>query len=937
MTSLYAPDPALEELLEIKHFEDNFDVLEFITAISDKLITQSKDDNGPFDPAPFIRTFEHSVERLLEIRKDVQERKESLENSLRSAERDFSRRLTQLNTGFEDVNKTFNKMESSIGQVGKSAVRIGEQLESIHVSRQRAQAAHDLIDYYNQFSKGDTQRLDSLRKDGGKAGRRQVATTLRRLLTVAKEVDLPDAEQTRERIDKYCEQFEKDMLRLFDKSYRKGDPNMMGHCAQTLIDFNGGASCVQIYVNQHDFFISKAQMAEMGTLETSEMWSSLEDPNAPVPKDEPGLTKLFGEIRYTVDQEYRIIQAVFPNPPVVMQVFLQRVFAQSIQPYLEQLLSQAQSQSTLSYLRVLQLAHVSTHKLVEDLKAYDFSTTVTRPADARSLELANATSSNPTVAIATMLETAMEELFLPYSEGVKYIEKETRMLGELYSQSLERFNKFHEFAMKAKSTNLFDRLALLTGASPATTATAASAGAAASAAASAAFMNISGRIRGAAGVTAPAAPVQPAIAEKDKVDLPTEEEGRLSIDVAERLLTWHAEAVGRCVELSAPSDMPKNISALMKVLEDTIAKGYIECSIESATTLMESRDTRLEPDLQPIRTLKEIDMICHLWQQYTSIALLPLANTSVTVRREMSIFHNQTLSRVEGGSSGMLQRVTDAIIAWLGSQLTKQKKNDFKPKNDDLAFSRMNTEPCETCCEMLDKVRDVAKENMSGKNLEMFLTTIGVAFHTLLLDHLKKFPVSANGGLVLTKDLKSYQDTVVSFGYPALSERFEFLRQLGNIFLIQPDILKSYITENYLGRIEPGLLKPYLAQRSDWAQFERDFDFRTPMESVANTEPGTPSATSGSTSFTDSAGVSTTGMMMRDLENVRIGGPTGIPLLASASNGSGTFSGRSGHGRNRFSLSGFGFQNSHGAAGGSSSLAPPASTTSVNGNTGTAH
>lgn len=49
-----------------------------------------------------------------------------------------------------------------------------------------------------------------------------------------------------------------------------------------------------------------------------------------MPKEEPGLTSLFEEIRYTVEQEYRIIQAVFPNPPYVMQVFLQRVFAQSV-------------------------------------------------------------------------------------------------------------------------------------------------------------------------------------------------------------------------------------------------------------------------------------------------------------------------------------------------------------------------------------------------------------------------------------------------------------------------------------------------------------------------------------------------------------------------------------------------------------------------------
>jgi hypothetical protein len=35
------------------------------------------------------------------------------------------------------------------------------------------------------------------------------------------------AEQTRENIDKYCEKFEKDMLGLFDRSYRKGNPAMM--------------------------------------------------------------------------------------------------------------------------------------------------------------------------------------------------------------------------------------------------------------------------------------------------------------------------------------------------------------------------------------------------------------------------------------------------------------------------------------------------------------------------------------------------------------------------------------------------------------------------------------------------------------------------------------------------------------------------------------
>jgi exocyst complex component 5 len=70
-----------------------------------------------------------------------------------------------------------------------------------------------------------------------------------------------------------------------------------------------------------------------------------------------------------------------------------------------------------------------------------------------------------------------------------------------------------------------------------------------------------------------------------------------------------------------------------------------------------------------------------------------------------------------------------AVLSWLAAQLAKQKKNDFKPRNDDLSFARVNTEPCVSCCETLEKVRDAAKASLSGKNLEAFLTEIGVAFH----------------------------------------------------------------------------------------------------------------------------------------------------------------------------------------------------------------
>jgi exocyst complex component 5 len=49
---------------------------------------------------------------------------------------------------------------------------------------------------------------------------------------------------------------------------------------------------------------------------------------------------------------------------------------------------------------------------------------------------------------------------------------------------------------------------------------------------------------------------KPNNAEKAKEEeVGTEDDGHLSIEVAERTLRWHAEAIGRCVELSAPAEV----------------------------------------------------------------------------------------------------------------------------------------------------------------------------------------------------------------------------------------------------------------------------------------------------------------------------------------------------------------------------------------------
>ena len=59
-----------------------------------------------FNPVPFIRTYEAAVDKLLALRKDVQTKSEQGERSVKVAEREYSKKMADLNKGFE-VSKMF--------------------------------------------------------------------------------------------------------------------------------------------------------------------------------------------------------------------------------------------------------------------------------------------------------------------------------------------------------------------------------------------------------------------------------------------------------------------------------------------------------------------------------------------------------------------------------------------------------------------------------------------------------------------------------------------------------------------------------------------------------------------------------------------------------------------------------------------------------------
>lgn len=117
------------------------------------------------------------------------------------------------------------------------------------------------------------------------------------------------------------------------------------------------------------------------------------------------------------------------------------------------------------------------------------------------------------------------------------------------------------------------------------------------------------------------------------------------------------------------------------------------------------------------------------------------------------------------------------------------------------------------------------------------MNEIGSGFRGLLLDHLKKYQVNQAGGIMLSKDIAKYQDVVSKWGVVTISESFELLVEIGNLFVVgydpslfkasikrlfiltqclRPAAVKERMRDGVLSRVRPHLLKPYLVRRDDF-------------------------------------------------------------------------------------------------------------------------
>ncbi|KAL7958677.1 exocyst complex component Sec10-like protein [Trichoderma compactum] len=810
----------------------DFIVRDFVDSLAESAMPSGR-RSGPsqsttFDPKPLIRSFENALSQLAVLGDELQEKESELLSQVRRAEIQHDQTLDTLGRKLDETMESFEALDISLNPNsangndangkpdtgGNIAVQIGEKLDDLDKKRRRAQDTIFLISCWTELSEtGLLSSLEDIRRQGGAENKVRCAVIARQLMRISQQLDplawgtrngnrasiasfatlTNRARNTREILEKFCETLEQDLLQQFNNSYRRQNFNDMMECAKVLYDFNGGASVIAVFVNQHQFFIDRDQLMSDEMAADGEMWEALADPDVEPPGIEPSLQSLIDEVKIVMQEESFIIKRAFPYYETVLIKFIQRVFQQSIQQRLEKVLDKAESVSTLAFLRSLHSSRSYIGSLVEDLKMHGL-TEHPEPCSAQ---------------IAQALDQQLDELFVPFLVGSVYIEREKKSLEELYGSLLFKFSIFHSRRKKAPSSGFMASLAQQ-GTQMIQSAKDAYLERLESSELSATQKAMMLRVAG----------LSDKGDNKNEIEV-ADEDGILGVANAKRMLKWLAESVQRVLELGSQIDTPKDVNILLNLLLTHMGQVYIETALEAAhsqATILEN--TKIEPDMSYLPPIRPGVTISGLMERFISTVLIRLAESNTTVRKSMEAQKKMAIDTIEKKTNAVMKISIDVVVNWVIKSLGTQKKQDFRPKDGEL--ESLQTATCLHICQFLARASQLASQAIDGHNAEKFFSELGLVLHSHLFDHFKRFQVNATGGLMVTQDIAKYVATLRAWPLAKdVETAIEMLTEIGSLFIVGPEALREKVrtlapgSSSVRGKLSKADFKAFVEKRDD--------------------------------------------------------------------------------------------------------------------------
>ena len=757
-----------------------------------------------FDPTPFNTLFSTSLTRLNTLRDSLDASIATANSTTQKAEAEHTKRMATFTTSLVSLTTRFGQLDSRISSVSHTAVRIGSSLESINASKVNTVKTLDLLTHFIAFNLGSADTLAPLFTSQKLNDMYEAASVLQLLESVSGEVRLAGVEKAVALIAKTSEECESRLLERFEAALERNRVDEMGSLARVLLGFKG-KSVIKRYVfaaiqqidrnrkraaeeddvegegEDDDEDDDERQDDDDGANEVAFIPSRRMTEDAPA---SPAVSAFRASLRIfcriiltTVRQQCKTCAAVFPQPASIVRAIVERVYSDQVTEFIDSAVGRGVSAE--EELLMLASALHQTEKLTQHLQ----QVIKTVAANTFGGAVSSASSSSVSAMDVAALTDVMNGVFQKYRDA--YIGKETAYLR---SRCVGVVND----TLASQPANDSITSSLKDTASSAATD----------------YLGLTKRA--------------PTLTNRQRWLTDT-----LDSEVVDELLKAMLVSVKRCDALSEPQTVADNQFALFSVVLSALVDDFLQPLLSMVAQFLPSADPKAEPDSFIFVCVRLASSVAYRIRQHYVTFIQPrlsaaAATAGVSSQNTQAVSEQrltESLYAIEQQLLSFLSRVLTAQLRSIQKILGRQKATDYKPKDEESLFSGKPTATATAIVDSLHAAYSAAINNLEGRNLDRYLTVLGLRVWECVVEQLQRMAVSEMGAGLLSRDCKEYEAVVQEWHVRDVVERFGVLRSVSNLFFVSVDNLSAWVEqESRVRGMARDELMRFVRMRADYSQ-----------------------------------------------------------------------------------------------------------------------
>uniref|UniRef100_A0A0R3S5Q2 Exocyst complex component 5 n=1 Tax=Elaeophora elaphi TaxID=1147741 RepID=A0A0R3S5Q2_9BILA len=308
--------------------QEPFDAIDFVERLAWRL-TGGKDD---INVADLKTKFEEEIGNLQMLSEQFQSKISSLEQQCSSDKREYLNVLHKLHEQNADAMDKLKQLDSTMQTVSTKVVHLGDQLESVHLPRARANEALQLMKHFDEFL-ADQPLSSDIFTDPDRL--LESAAMIQKLSSISQELAKDKYSNVQIRIAHKYDEIERLMLEEFVRAHRQGNWSRMHEIAAILADFKGYSQCLDAFVEHMQINAFRSD-------------------------------NIFNDILSLCQKTQPMLKEIFPNPDQVMSKLILNLFHGKLQEVITMKLSDSGHDLEI-YLTTLYDLYSRTQKLVSNL------------------------------------------------------------------------------------------------------------------------------------------------------------------------------------------------------------------------------------------------------------------------------------------------------------------------------------------------------------------------------------------------------------------------------------------------------------------------------------------------------------------------------------------------------------------------------------------